>query len=61
MNIILLTLVFMMGAGKTTITMEFDTMEACNKELMAYMAYLHDMDIKPIKAGCGYIRITREM
>ena len=52
MNIILLTLVFMLGPGKATFTKEFDSIRDCRKEIKTYVAILKKQEITPLVAKC---------
>jgi len=52
MNTVLLTVIFMIGPGQATFTLEFDSMDACEKERDAYLVYLSNAEIKPIMAKC---------
>ena len=52
MNTILLTVIFMLGGGQATFTIEFDSMAACEKERIAYLAYLAAAEIQPVTAKC---------
>jgi len=52
MNTVLLTVIFMLSGGQATFTIEFDSMEACEKERVAYLAYLASAEIEPVMAKC---------
>ncbi len=51
-NIILLTVIFMFAGGKATFTLEFTDMDACEKELAAYVGYLKAQNVTPLEAKC---------